>query len=635
MGLSASQARLLSLTARISDNELHSQTVANSKVRLADKSQEASKEYIRSLNASKLVYTTYDAKGQQTELALTPSLMYQFSSLKNQYGISNTAGQLLISQFDAMNFDTSNSIDEFIYKYGVSKVDNPKYVQALEAIYGENYAICYDSDAIPPGPVAGLLGTFNSGDYYQDITGLKNLLGDLPIKPPQASDYQNWLTDLQNVNLPPAQNDIVGIYYNLINHLNNPYAYPGDEPIAVECPEPPDFSALVTDYQNSACHASVGADNAGIWHMEHNLCHLIWTIAKDAEGNAIAEQCGLSVDDQGARINLTNSDGSIIIAPNTATIGDKNSAFSGHTPTTENIDKAKALLNAFEVGGVYNCVAELKQEIIDLYCDTVYYLMKNGYASSSYVTVTPNPSASGSPNAENATDLKTRWDDLYTNLGTLTEDVNQEYEEALEAYNQYITAHAEWENTWENIKDWKETALKLCQAYRDALANLPPQHIPDPEDPRTEWYTNLWHRLNGPSENKSADGTGGKYYKVLEDNLYENADWLQFALEHGVVALEQVVYVENADITTGLEHSKWQHTIYSSAVDIVTVEDEVAIQIAEAKYNKILKEIESKDKKYDMDIKKLDTEHNAMQQEYEALKSVIQKNAERSFKAFS
>ena len=36
-----------------------------------------------------------------------------------------------------------------------------------------------------------------------------------------------------------------------------------------------------------------------------------------------------------------------------------------------------------------------------------------------------------------------------------------------------------------------------------------------------------------------------------------------------------------------------------------------------------------------MDIKKLDTEHNALQQEYESLKSVIQKNAERSFKAFS
>ena len=39
MGLSASQARLLSITARLSDNELHSQQIANSRVRLADKKQ--------------------------------------------------------------------------------------------------------------------------------------------------------------------------------------------------------------------------------------------------------------------------------------------------------------------------------------------------------------------------------------------------------------------------------------------------------------------------------------------------------------------------------------------------------------------------------------------------------------------
>ena len=37
MGLAASQARLLSITARLSDNELHSQQISNSKVRLADK----------------------------------------------------------------------------------------------------------------------------------------------------------------------------------------------------------------------------------------------------------------------------------------------------------------------------------------------------------------------------------------------------------------------------------------------------------------------------------------------------------------------------------------------------------------------------------------------------------------------
>ena len=609
MGLSASQARLLSLTARISDNELHSQTVANSKVRLADKSQEASKEYIRSLNATKLVYTTYDAKGQQTELALTPSLMYQFSSLKNQYGISNTAGQLLISQFDAMNFENSGSCDEFIYKYGVSQVDNPKYIPALEAIYGENYAICYDSNSNPPGPTVGF------GNL-----GVTNWLSSTPSMPSSQSGYNSWLNIATSSTLPPENTGVAGLYYNLLNHLNSPYAYPGDEP---EEPVMPDFAALTQAYNGSACHDAV-SDNGftGIWHMEHNLCHLIWGTN------------GFALDENGDRIPIRNSANTIELAKNTNV--STNSAYEGHSPAAGTQQVAIDLLNGLENASQYQCVQDIQQDIIDLYCDLMWYMEgQNNYSESSgrtcYVGVRKAYDEAQIPNTT-PTELHERWKQLYTDLANLSVTGQEEYE-AL--YAEWQIEHAEWENTWHKIENWKETGLELYQEYQYALANLPPQHIPDPEDPRTEWYTNLWHRLNGPSENKSADGTGGKYYKVLEDNLYENADWLQFALEHGVVALEQVVYVENADITTGLEHSKWQHTIYSSAVDIVTVEDEVAIQIAEAKYNKTLKEIESKDKKYDMDIKKLDTEHNALQQEYESLKSVIQKNAERSFKAFS
>ena len=609
MGLSASQARLLSLTARISDNELHSQTVANSKVRLADKSQEASKEYIRSLNATKLVYTTYDAKGQQTELALTPSLMYQFSSLKNQYGISNTAGQLLISQFDAMNFENSGSCDEFIYKYGVSQVDNPKYIPALEAIYGENYPICYDSNSNPPGPTVGF------GNL-----GVTNWLSSTPSMPSSQSGYNSWLNIATSSTLPPENTGVAGLYYNLLNHLNSPYAYPGDEP---EEPVMPDFAALTQAYNGSACHDAV-SDNGftGIWHMEHNLCHLIWGTN------------GFALDENGDRIPIRNSANTIELAKNTNV--STNSAYEGHSPAAGTQQVAIDLLNGLENASQYQCVQDIQQDIIDLYCDLMWYMEgQNNYSESSgrtcYVGVRKAYDEAQIPNTT-PTELHERWKQLYTDLANLSVTGQEEYE-AL--YAEWQIEHAEWENTWHKIENWKETGLELYQEYQYALANLPPQHIPDPEDPRTEWYTNLWHRLNGPSENKSADGTGGKYYKVLEDNLYENADWLQFALEHGVVALEQVVYVENADITTGLEHSKWQHTIYSSAVDIVTVEDEVAIQIAEAKYNKTLKEIESKDKKYDMDIKKLDTEHNALQQEYESLKSVIQKNAERSFKAFS
>ena len=38
MGMSAGQARLLSITAKLTDNELRSQMITNSKLRLSDKS---------------------------------------------------------------------------------------------------------------------------------------------------------------------------------------------------------------------------------------------------------------------------------------------------------------------------------------------------------------------------------------------------------------------------------------------------------------------------------------------------------------------------------------------------------------------------------------------------------------------
>ena len=63
--------------------------------------------------------------------------------------------------------------------------------------------------------------------------------------------------------------------------------------------------------------------------------------------------------------------------------------------------------------------------------------------------------------------------------------------------------------------------------------------------------------------------------------------------------------------------------------------DELAIAKAQADYEDKTKAIQSKDKEHDSDLKKLDTEHNALQTEYDSLKAVIEKNVERSFKAFS
>lgn len=121
MGISASQARLLTITARLTSNEYESQQISNAKMRLATQSEAASSEYIAALNSTQLQLMTYDAKGEATTTPLTANALYQYSDLKNQYALVNTSGQVLISNGDAENFERASNLDEFLESYGITK----------------------------------------------------------------------------------------------------------------------------------------------------------------------------------------------------------------------------------------------------------------------------------------------------------------------------------------------------------------------------------------------------------------------------------------------------------------------------------------------------------------------------------
>ena len=63
--------------------------------------------------------------------------------------------------------------------------------------------------------------------------------------------------------------------------------------------------------------------------------------------------------------------------------------------------------------------------------------------------------------------------------------------------------------------------------------------------------------------------------------------------------------------------------------------DKKALAKAEAEYEHETKLIDQKDKKFDMDLNKLETEREALKTEYESVKKVISDNIERTFGIFS
>ena len=231
---------------------------------------------------------------------------------------------------------------------------------------------------------------------------------------------------------------------------------------------------------------------------------------------------------------------------------------------------------------------------------------------------------------ENRSSLGIAYDDLIPYLDQFQTDMsttlNSKFNE-----ERYLAAVDDWKNA---MQTWLKQVKNCKEEYVKDLENIPSQYVPDENDSKYQWYKNLWYRMGGIDETQS--DKSGNNFKELDENLMNNSEWLQFALEHGVLTLEQVTFSENGSNTyPNIGYYDWKSIAYTSASDISSQEDEVAIARAEVKYQNAMREIQNEDKKFDQDLKKLDTEHSALQTEYESVKSVIDKNVERSFKAFS
>ena len=120
MGMAAGQARLLSITTRMSDNELRAQLINNDKMRLATKSAQVSEAYTTALNEAQMMFTNYDADNKTSYKELTYNALTAYNPYNNQYAISNASGQVLVSETDATNFKNANGdLNKFLASYGL------------------------------------------------------------------------------------------------------------------------------------------------------------------------------------------------------------------------------------------------------------------------------------------------------------------------------------------------------------------------------------------------------------------------------------------------------------------------------------------------------------------------------------
>lgn len=116
-------------------------------------------------------------------------------------------------------------------------------------------------------------------------------------------------------------------------------------------------------------------------------------------------------------------------------------------------------------------------------------------------------------------------------------------------------------------------------------------------------------------------------YNMIPDSNMTDSEWLYQQLSSGNIFLEE------RDMSC--KSIEWIKVSWSSGdSSLKTERDKRDEAQAEAAYQSKMAQIQSKDKRYDLELKSIDTQHQAAQTEVESVKKVINKNIERSFKIF-
>lgn len=194
---------------------------------------------------------------------------------------------------------------------------------------------------------------------------------------------------------------------------------------------------------------------------------------------------------------------------------------------------------------------------------------------------------------------------IYDKTNVKKENLN-EYELNLNAYkNELYKSHAD--------KIWKT-------ASNDRTAE-------DLDMDMFDYYARLYEQIS------SCGGcTPISAYNGIDGDAANNSDWLQAMVKCGKITIETVKTNKYGEISfNGTSPSSDTSLGYTQT----TLIDETALAKAEAKYEHDLKEINKKDKAYDLSLAKLDTERSALTKEYESVQKVIEENIERSFGIFS
>ena len=234
MGLAAAQARLLSITSRMSDNELRAQLINNKKIRLSNESARASEKYLNALNNAKLMFRNYDGENVEANQQLTFNALTTYGPYNTQYGLINSNGQMLVSEEMANIFEASGGdLEKFLKSYGLEKtshffegiIDNYGYDETVQNVMNSLGIEMSDTEAAAKLEEAygNYLQTIASKNYQAVELNINNTIDELKnwdstVVYPGLDEFYSDMYDTMAAK--ETYSDVAAQYVSLYNSLN-------------------------------------------------------------------------------------------------------------------------------------------------------------------------------------------------------------------------------------------------------------------------------------------------------------------------------------------------------------------------------------------------------------------------------
>ena len=603
MGLSSSQARLLSLTSRQHDIEYKAQRLEAQKLQMANESNSVYQEYENALNAQKIQLKTIGTDGSASYIDATYNNLVAAG-----YKISSGSATM-VSQSDIDYFNSTadgNAVEFACLKSGFCQ----KSGSTITLTSDPTKNCIFTASQLQTEAASSSGKTFVLMDDLNVTSSMGSFAGTL--------DGNGNTINISGDNaIFSSLNNATISNLNIVSNINNTVTSIGIAALAVE-------ASGTTNLSNISASGSID------YSTRTRVGSLVGTVYT------------------GSTLNISNCESSIDISGNTETGPDIGGLVGGCYGGTVNIDSSSytgdmniqstaASGTDTTTGGILGTVnSSGTVNITNCYVESNYITNDgSGDIKMGGILGSENPwSASYNVNISNsAAYISTLGSDSSTSsiggiVGTMTiagtiadcySDIDNLSGSTTASTVGNLGAAITVDSCYSASGTTQNTATTNTES--EVLASIP-----------TAGTTRATTNTNNDPSSVAGYNSYLEIGNAIKNNTYfligdhgNDPTWLTNMIDMGMIILSK------KDSTTG----EYSDTNVATDTNLQEVSDTTQLKKAEAKYEAAMAKIDAKDKKYDTDIAALDTERKAIKTEMDTLKSVAKDNVDRTFRLFS